>query len=512
MSLRDKASSMKNKVSPSSKGELFNKLKSKLKNVVIMALVYLLISIGYSNLTWDSLRAKLTFLNRMFYSPMLSVRDYMERKKKKEAEELELANTKALKIKLVTKTPSISLSGIIEPLEQVEVYSKVSGRIERFFVTEGEKIEENQKLAKIDNLSLILETRRQQAALAAANAQLRLAREKYGYAKRNLDVRLNEADKRTLSYEKTKEDYVRAEEIYDKKKELLEAEAISEEELEAAKADFIAKESFFNIAKRDKQIAMVGLKNKDIEKAGVEIPEDKEEKIEVLRNINTRVERSEVNVAEKNRRQSAVQLQSTRVMLKESTLYSPIEGVVARINKSVGELLDSGGTSNTKSIMTLVYIKEVYAAFFINEEDTKIVKEELAVNVKTDIYPDRIFEGKVEIVSPIIDPKTHTTQIKVLLDNEDLTLKPGMFVRLEIITGEPEKVVVIPYSAVQPAEENEGFVFLIKDKIIYKTKVKLGKKEDDNIVILEGLKETDIIAIANLNKLRDGMQVNPKFE
>ncbi len=490
----------------------FNNLKSKFKNIIVMALIYLLISIAYTNLTWESVRAKLTFLNRMFYSPMLSVRDFLEKRRKIESEALESANVKALKIKLIQKTPSISLSGTIEPLEKVEVYSKVSGRIEKFFVIDGQKIKRGQKLAKIDNLSLVLEARRQQAALEAANAQLQLIQEKYKLAKRNVEIKLNEADKRVLSHDKIREEFKRAEEVYNKKLQLFETGAISQEELETTKIDLITKESAYHISKRDKQIAMIGLKNRDIKRSGQKVPKDKKVKIEVLRDINTRVERSEVEVAEKNRRQSAVQLQSTKAMLKESILYSPIEGVVAQRLKSVGELLDSGGTANSKSIMTLVYIKEVYASFFINEEDTKVVKEDLDVNVKTDIYPDEVFEGKVKIVSPIVDQKTHTTEIKVLLDNEDLTLKPGMFVRLEIITGKPEKVVVIPYQAVQPAEENEGFVFIIKNGIIFKTKVKLGKKEDDNVIVLEGLKEFDTIATSNLNKLRDGMQVNPKFD
>lgn len=491
---------------------LFNNLKSKFKNIVLMGLIYFLISLAYSNLTWESLRAKLTFLNKMFYSSKLSIRDYLEKKRKIEAEELEASNVKALKIKLIEKTPSISLSGTIEPLERVEVYSKVSGRIENFYVVEGQKIKKGQKLAKIDSMSLILEARRQQAALEAANAQLALVNEKYRLAKRNMEARLNEADKRTLSHDKTREEYIRAEEVFNKKKELFEAEAISQEELETAKLDYVSKESAYHISKRDKQIAMIGLKNKDIRSMGEEIPENKEEKIEVLKEINTKVEKSEVRVASKNRRQSAVQLQSVRQMLRESTLYSPIDGFVANRLKSIGELVDSGGTANSKSIMTLVYIQEVYASFFINEEDTKIVKEGLDVKVKSDIYPDEVFEGKVTIVSPLVDQRTHTTEIKVLLDNEDLVLKPGMFVRLEIITGEPQQVVSIPYNAVQPAEENEGFVFLIKNNIIFKTKVKLGKKENDNIIVLEGLKESDSIASSNLNKLRDGMQVNPKFE
>jgi RND family efflux transporter MFP subunit len=499
------------------KGILLNiwdgiKSKPYLKNSLIGFLIYFCLIFLYSNVTHAAVRSKLSFLNRMFYSPNLSISNQIERYRKKTKEEEALHNTKAYEVKVQSKTPTVNVSGIIEPLEKVEIYSKLSGRVKRIFVVEGQKIKIGQKLAEIDTISLNLELKKQQAAYQASIAQFNLVKEKYLNSKKNIEAKLNEADKKISLSKKSELEYNRAYEVYSKKMELLNSGAISQEEFEASKIDLANKESSFISAKRDQQIALLGFKDEDIKAAGLKIPNDKEEKIRLLKELNTKVEKLEVNVTEKNILQSKANLDSIKIQLNESILVSPIDGVVAARLKSSGELIEGGGSVNSKSIFTLVHIDQVYASFYINEQDINLIKEGMEVVIKTDVYSDRTFKGIVKILSPIIDQRTHTTEIKVLLENKDHSLKPGIFVRLEILTGVTESQIAIPNEAVIPIDEQEGFVFLIRNKTIFKTKVKLGKKENEMIHIKEGLLEKDLVALSNINKLREGMIVNPSLE
>lgn len=488
------------------------KSKPYLKNSIIGALIYLLITILYSNLTFASLRTKLSFFTRMFYSPTFSISNQIEKYKKKSEEEAALKNTKAFEVKAESKTPSITVSGVIEPLEKVEIYSKVSGRVKRIFVVEGQKVKVGQKLAEIDSINLLLEQKKQIAAYEASVAQSELVKEKYSNSKRNIEARLSEADKKLSIANKAELEFNRASDIYSKKLELYNSGAISQEEFEAAKIDLATKESANVTAKRDLQISMLGFKDEDILSAGFKVPSSKEEKIKLLKELNTKVEKQELNVSKKNILQSKANLDSIKVQLNESILISPIDGFVATRLKSSGELIESGGSSNSKSIFTLVHIDQVYASFFINEQDINLIKEGMEVVIKSDVYRDRIFKGIVKILSPIVDQRTHTTEIKVLIENKDHSLRPGIFVRLEILTGETESHISVPNEAIIPIDEQEGFVFLIKNKTIFKAKVRLGKKENEMIQIKEGLTEKDLVALSNINKLREGMIVNPIIE
>lgn len=493
--------------------------KPFVKKILITVLIFLAIKLLYSNLAWDSLRAKIPAVNRMFYSNYLSVRYWVHKARTPAGEEdLQIQDgvlkVKTLKIEKKPMTPSIKSSGVIEPFEKVEVYSKVSGRIEKFFVTEGQKVKRRQKLLKIESLSLEIELGKQKAALESARARYNLAREKYNLARKNMEIKLNEVDKKIASYEKSKAELKRVNDLYGKKRKLFRQGAIAREELEAIKLELKSKDSAYKIAKRDFNISMVGIRNEDLIRAGKQIPRSKQAKIELLKDINTKIERSEMNVAAKEVEQHQATVKATQIMIRESTLYSPINGIVSKKHKSRGVLINSGGMNN-QSILTLVEINKVYASFFVNEFDSALIHQDMAVEIKSDIFNDKVFKGKVKIVSPEIDKKTHTSEIKVVLENHNHRLKPGMFIRANVLTGKQVLAILLPEKVIRPVENNLAEVYILKPNkevgsfSVFKKRITMGKKHDDAIEIRDGLKPGDVIATSHLSRLREGMKVKP---
>src|SRR5437667_77186 len=80
--------------------------------------------------------------------------------------------------------------------------------------------------------------------------------------------------------------------------------------------------------------------------------------------------------------------------------------------------------------------------------------------VRTAAYPDETFAGKIVLVSPEVDEKTRTTEVRI--ETESPKLKPGMFADVEIVTDTVDHVLVIPDDAIQRLDEQE-IVFVATD-------------------------------------------------
>jgi RND family efflux transporter MFP subunit len=484
--------------------------------LVISSLVYLGITILYSNLTWAGLRAKLPLANRMFYSKFLSVQEQYKRftEVKEEVDAVGAEgklSVQTLQVEEETITPMMIFSAVLEPMERVEVYSKVSGRVEEFFVKEGQSVKKGQKLAKLDSLTFELDYAKQKATNDSAIALYQLSKDKYEIARRNVEVKLGEADKRIGLYNKAIAEYERFHEIVRKKEILWSEKAISDEEMENLKLELSSRDLSVNNARRDLEMILIGIRDEDITAAGYSVPSNKKDKVELLKTLNTRIEKSEMEVAAMNLKASEVNLKSTEMLIKEAILYSPINGLVAKINRTVGELINAG-SGGTQPILTVISNDGVYVSFAVNEGDLGKIKQGQNANVTVDSMPDRKYKGLVQRISPLVDQKTHTADAKVELVGKSGDLKPGMFVRAEVLIGANQKAVMIPLTALVSIDNAEGSVFVMKENKAFKKTIKLGEKREERILVDAGLSAGEIVILSPINRLYDGLTVVPKFK
>ncbi len=452
----------------------------------------------------------------MFYSKYLSASEQYEKysNKKEETEALNeggIITVQTVPIEEETVTPVLSYSAILEPIERVEIYSKVSGRIENFFVKEGDSVVKGQKLVKLDSLTFELDLAKQQAALDSSRALLQLSRDKLEIARRNVEVKLGEADKRINLYTKTIAEFERFSEIARKKEILWKEKVISDEDMENIKLELNTREINVNNAKRDLEMILIGIRDEDIVSAGYIVPQDKKTKIELIKTINTKIEKSETEVAVKNLKASEVNLASTEMLIRESVLVSPITGLVAKISRTKGELVNSGSGGGT-SVLTLISTHGVYVVFSVNEGDLAKVKSGLRTNITADSLPNQKYNGIIKRVSPLVDQKTHTAEVKVELSGKITELRPGLFVRAEVVIGNDLKAVLVPLNTLVSIDDAEGSVFVLKDKRAYKKTIKLGEKREDRIIVKEGLVAGETLISSPLNRLYDGVLVKPKFQ
>lgn len=182
---------------------------------------------------------------------------------------------------------------------------------------------------------------------------------------------------------------------------------------------------------------------------------------------------------------------------------APFAGVIAAKNYEDGELYAG------QPIVTLMDISKLKALINVPESYFPMVKEGMTLSLTSDIYPGRTFTAKVETIFPVIDPATHTFQARIVLNNQEALLRPGMFVRTTMAIGK-SNALVVPYQGVlKLLGSNERYVFVDRDGVAKRIFVQLGDRYDDLIeIISEELKPGDRMVTTGQARLVDGVKLN----
>jgi membrane fusion protein (multidrug efflux system) len=196
--------------------------------------------------------------------------------------------------------------------------------------------------------------------------------------------------------------------------------------------------------------------------------------------------------------------------LQENTqLKAPFNGIISGKYYEEGEMYS--GVPNTQAgkaaILSIVSINSLKAIVGISESYYPLISKGMQAEVKSDIYPDKKFRGKIYRIYPTIEPSTHSFQVEIEVANPDWKLRPGMFVRATINYGTGESVLVPSVAVLKQTGTNERFVFINKDNKAARKKVKTGIILDDNIEITNGLKAGDELITTGQNKLEDKVKI-----
>ena len=169
-------------------------------------------------------------------------------------------------------------------------------------------------------------------------------------------------------------------------------------------------------------------------------------------------------------------------------IYTPLSGVVIEKIALQGQYVNVGDPLFTIADLSTVWVEaEVY------ESDLSSVKVGQRVEVTTQAWPGRTFNGRVAFVYPFVDPKTRTLKARVQLGNPGLALKPDMFVnaliRQSLGTG-----IVVPATAVMDTGKRQVVWVQVKEGTFVPRDVKVGQRVGDEVQIISGLRKGELIA------------------
>jgi multidrug efflux system membrane fusion protein len=154
----------------------------------------------------------------------------------------------------------------------------------------------------------------------------------------------------------------------------------------------------------------------------------------------------------------------------------------------------------------------IFATFSIPEFQLPSVQRayrqrELKVIAAYDKFEEETFEGTLFMLDNQVDPQTGMIKLRATFNNECRSLWPGQFVRTKLILSTLPNAVVIPFTAVQMTL-SEPIVFIVKpDNTIEQRTVKLGQREGNDVIVLNGLKGGETIVLEGQINLYTGAKV-----
>ncbi|WP_238528339.1 efflux RND transporter periplasmic adaptor subunit [Pseudodesulfovibrio mercurii] len=207
-------------------------------------------------------------------------------------------------------------------------------------------------------------------------------------------------------------------------------------------------------------------------------------------------------------------VENARIQLGYTKIYSPIDGIIGRVQVDVGNLVGQGENTLLATIST---IDPVYVSFNVSEtdyiramRDTK-ARESGERPIHLILADGSEYEepGSYDMVNPTIDPQTGTLGIRVLFPNPGDLLKPGQYAKVRVCVANNKNAVVIPVRAIMDVQGMKSVYLVDPDGTIRNQPVKLGTESMNLAVVAEGVQAGDMLLSEGINRVKPGMKIKP---
>ena len=364
------------------------------------------------------------------------------------------ANAPAAAVVKVTRgniADNLEIASEFQPFQEVDVYAKVSGYIQKLYVDYGTHVKQGQLLAVLEIPELQQQLQQDEASVRRSDQELERAREDLNRAKSAYTV-AHITYTRLADVQKSRPELVAQQEIDVAKGKDLEADA----DVSAQKAALAGAEQALLVAK-----AALG---KD------------------------------------------------QAMFDYARMTAPFDGVITQIYAYTGALLPAG-TSSNKGDSALCRISQNNLLRLVipvpeRAVSNVLIGESVAVNVSG---MNRTFDGKIIRFSDQIDTNTRTMHTEVDVPNPKYELVPGMYASVKIPLHAAAKVLTVPVQAFQVAGEGKGIVMVVgPGNKIERREVAVGLQSATDVEITSGLQENESVIFGSMGQFRPGEIVTPK--
>lgn len=343
----------------------------------------------------------------------------------------------------------VEVVGTLAAEDEVTVSSQAEGVVMRVLADLGDAVRTNQPLVELDREKLQYNLDQQKASLARALT-------KYGASEIGHLPPVEE----TPDVRKAAAELAQVKQLYDRAGELHKRQLIPQQTLDDAQSALVSKEASYDAA------------------------------LQNARNL-----RAEIDIA-------AATMKLADRQLRDAFIRAPFDGSIQKRMVSVGELVKA-----QMPVMTVVRVDPLKVLAEIPERMAPWIRVGQPVVLRVDAFPDRTFDGTVARISPAVNTQTRTFSFEASAPNSGRILKPGTFARVRLETALVEKVLTIPYKAMQ-YRYGVNRAFVVKGDTLAAQELKLGDRHDDRMEIAEGLKPGDLVAITDVDNLSDGQKVS----
>jgi multidrug efflux system membrane fusion protein len=211
---------------------------------------------------------------------------------------------------------------------------------------------------------------------------------------------------------------------------------------------------------------------------------------------------------------SRAAVRTAELNLKNTEIRAPFAGRLGRNRAPEGTLVSS--TAGTP-LNNLVQLSSIYVTFNPSETDLAEIQKALAKGkVEAEVFlpgEDKPrHHGEVTFLDNTVERSTGTIVARATIENEDLTLLPGQYVRVRLLIKQQPDALMVPQTALGSGQFGK-FVYIVgKGNVVEQRLVSLGPAEGDLIALASGVSEGDQIIAGNLQKIFPGAPVQPMQE
>jgi RND family efflux transporter MFP subunit len=351
-----------------------------------------------------------------------------------------------------TLTSSLEIASEFEPYQEIDIYAKVSGYIQKLYIDWGTHVKQGQLLATLEIPELEQQLHGDEAAVQRSEQDIERAHQQLTQAQSSYDV--------------AHITYLRLADVQKTRPEL-----ISQQDIDVAKG-------------------------KDLEgSAQVSGAKDAEA------------------AAQSARAAAKATLAKDSALYSYARLTAPFDGVVTRMNAYAGALLPAGTSSNVGESALCHLSQNNILRLVIPVPERAVPDIHLGEPIDVTVSSlNKTFTGKVIRYSGQIDMDTRTMHTEVQVDNPKYEIVPGMYASVKLPLKTADNALTLPIQAVQTKGNGEGTVLLVNNaNEVEQRNVKLGIQSANAFEILSGLKEGDTAIFGEQDQYKPGMKVIPQI-
>ncbi len=198
---------------------------------------------------------------------------------------------------------------------------------------------------------------------------------------------------------------------------------------------------------------------------------------------------------------SKSQMDRAKLNLDYATVRAPFSGVITQ------RMVDKGKMIRSSEVMfTIADMVPLRARIYIPEKEMGKISMGQNAQIMVESTPGTEFQGRVTMINPVVDPSSGTVKVTIEITENLSRLRPGMFAEVHIITETHKNSLIIPKKALLIDSEDEA-VYVFENGEAKKARLKLGFTNSNDLEVLEGLNEGDLVITIGHEGLREGSAV-----
>jgi membrane fusion protein (multidrug efflux system) len=158
-------------------------------------------------------------------------------------------------------------------------------------------------------------------------------------------------------------------------------------------------------------------------------------------------------------------------------------------------------------MVNLESIDPLKVDFRVPELALSQVKDGQTIQITLDAMADKVYDGKVFAINPLIDANGRSIVIRAQVPNKDGKLRPGMFARVRLFTSGSKDTLVVPEESLFPLGDDK-YVYKVVEGKATRQKIEIGQRREGRVEVVNGLNPEDVVVTAGVIKLREGAPVS----